>query len=69
MVWNYRILRSPEGLFGLYEVYYDDGGEPEARSDRPATMGGFESQEDIIEDLKLMLKGAEGKPVLDDPWP
>lgn len=61
--WNYRIIREfglfGEESYGLYEVYYDNQGNPDMSSDCPA---------DIIassaEDLKEWVDKALASPVL-----
>jgi hypothetical protein len=71
MTWNYRVIRSAEGAFGLYEVYYNQDDVPIARSSTPITFvcDEEEGKEGILESLKLALESAERLEVLDDPWP
>jgi hypothetical protein len=67
MTWNYRIVRSTEGeaeYCAIYEVYYDDEGRPEARTERPAHPAG-ETLEDFADDLQA-YQAALSQPVLDD---
>lgn len=69
--WNYRIVkvvRGGEPSFGVYEVYYNDIGMPNARTENPVT---FECDYDegsntIADMLQKALKNALEKPVLSD---
>jgi hypothetical protein len=62
MTWNYRIVKANDG-YGLHEIYYDENGIPNARTQEPILMG--ENQDDIVADLKMMLCDAQ-KPIIDD---
>jgi hypothetical protein len=67
MTWNYRVVRtihSEEESFAIYEVYYDDDGRPEARTEEPAYPAG-ETLEGLQEDMQWYLS-ALSEPVLDD---
>jgi hypothetical protein len=67
MTWNYRVVRTAYGAeesFVIYEVYYDDDGCPEARTEGPAHPAG-ETLEDLQEDLRWYLQALR-EPVLDD---
>lgn len=60
MHWNYRILKR-DGLYGIYEVYYD-------KSNKPIACDAFPILEDEnLEDLQFILNEmlrAFGKEVL-----
>lgn len=75
MSWNYRIVRErgegPSGpweSFGLYEVYYDAEGRPEARMEGLASFAcdSDEGVEGIVGSLELALADARKRPVLDE---
>jgi|11_taG_2_1085331.scaffolds.fasta_scaffold111277_2 hypothetical protein len=55
-MWNYRIIKSPDNSYGLYEVFYNDAGEISAHAENEEIIG--ESPEDIVKSLKLMLSDA-----------
>jgi len=43
MSWNYRVVHTVNGAvetFAIYEVFYDDQGEPEARTEHPSYPAG-----------------------------
>lgn len=62
MSWNYRIIRKIDDLNNpyceIYEVYYNDKGEIVAHTLNPQLAFG-DTPEELIEDLKLMLRDAE----------
>jgi hypothetical protein len=63
MSWNYRIMKKKLGgdgkdYFGLYEVYYDKFGGM-MWTKRSMTLGDYESSEELIQALTIMLKDAE----------
>lgn len=65
MSWNNRIMRRVNKvgdreviLFSLHEVYYTDAGLPKSWTVEPV-FGGFESVDDLISSLELMLKDAK----------
>jgi hypothetical protein len=71
MSWNHRIMRraykcphgEPEYEYGVYEVYYNEAGEPSSWSDEPRTACA-----DDMDGMKWVLEKqleALGKPVLD----
>jgi hypothetical protein len=67
MTWSYRVVRTTHGQeesFAIYEVYYDDDGHPEARTENPAHPAG-ETFEELTEDLRY-YQAALQEPVLDD---
>lgn len=67
MTWNYRVVRTTQGdeeWFAIYEVYYDDDGRPEARTEEPASPAG-ETLEELQEDLQWYLRALQ-EPVLED---
>jgi len=66
MSWNYRILEREytDGTkwLGIYEVYYDDEGNPQYCSSMPVAPYG-DNLEDIAGDLQSMIE-AISKPTL-----
>ncbi len=58
MCFSYRILKDKDGLFSVKEIYYDDDGIW-AFTENGMSLSGFESKEDIIADVKLILKAIE----------
>jgi 23S rRNA A2030 N6-methylase RlmJ len=68
--WNYRVLEreteSGGNVQAIYEVYYDENGDPVGHTQKPATAQidtEFESREDLKEILQAMKQAAD-KPVL-----
>jgi hypothetical protein len=67
MTWNDRVVRTTNGDeegFAIYEVYDDDNGRPEARTEEPAHPAG-ETLEELADDLQA-YQAALQQPVLDD---
>lgn len=70
MGWNFRVVRcqGPEGPWlGIFEVYYDRGGTPNARTTDAVTV--TSDAEDGIAGLQWQLEQmfkAVAEPVLDD---
>jgi hypothetical protein len=67
MSWNYRVVRTTEGdpeSFAIYEVFYDDQGQPEARTEQPSYPAG-ETLEELRHDLQHYLAALD-HPVLED---
>lgn len=69
--WNYRIVKVVTGgelSFGIYEVYYNEIGMPNGRTENPVTFEcGYDEGSDTIADmLQKALKNALEKPVLSD---
>ena len=65
-MWNYRVLKrtsSKEEWYEIYEVYYDDSGQPIACTESPARPFG-ETLEELEADLQHFAEAME-KPVLD----
>jgi hypothetical protein len=53
MSWNYRIMKSVvmgEELYGIHEVYYDEGGNPNGWTEEPIYL-----LESSIADLRNVL--------------
>jgi hypothetical protein len=60
-------VRTTEGdteWFAIYEVYDDDNGRPEARTEEPAHPAG-ETLEELADDLQAYQEALQ-QPVLDD---
>jgi hypothetical protein len=66
--WNHRIIRYTDGEgtthFGIHEVYYGSGGEPEMYTENPVAPYG-ESLDELRRDIEHMM-GAFNHPVLTD---
>lgn len=54
-MWNYRIIKK-DGLYGLYEVIYNDDKEISAHSEVAEIEN--DSVEDLIKSLEMMLEDA-----------
>ena len=65
MHWSYRILEDEDGLFNLKEIHFDTDGIWGFSAD-PIDLGGFETKEDLIEDLALMLEAVNKHEVLNE---
>ncbi len=64
MHWNNRILRHPDGSYGLHEVFYNDEGKPSACTEE-SLIGQYESVTELRKILDLMLKDVRSNnPVL-----
>ena len=66
--WNHRIVKDKydngEIYYGIYEVFYDKGGEPDGYTEKPMDVTG-----DSLEDLKEyyeMMAGAFKQPILEE---
>ena len=71
MTWNYRIIHKnipfimgDRGSYQIHEVYYKKNGKIYAYTQNPVGPFG-ESKKELIECLKMMLKDAKNKPVLE----
>jgi hypothetical protein len=67
MTWNDRVIRTEDEAgvaYAIYEVYDNDAGEPEARTEHPSYPAG-ETLEELDEDLQHDLAALQ-QPVLDD---
>lgn len=74
MTWNYRIVKitrrndsnpSTYIWYGLYEVYYNDKGEPYTRTVEQARFTGDEPEE-VVEGLGMAFQDALRYDILDD---
>jgi hypothetical protein len=61
MTWNYRVIEN-EGMFHIYEVYWNDKGEITAISEDPIAPAG-ETLEELREDLKYYQQAIK-RPIL-----
>ena len=59
--WEYRIGVT-DGIYAIYEVYYNDGGEIDGMSLTPCCPEG-ETPEELKQDIELFREALE-KPVL-----
>ena len=66
MTWNYRWYRWPQNTRGYscHETFYDAAGRPNARSENPLSLTGYEYGDEALFDLGAAL-GALDKPALD----
>lgn len=62
MTYNYRVVKE-DGDLRIYDVYYNEQGEPIATHTAPTYVYG-ETVEDLRVQLQLMLEALD-KPVLD----
>lgn len=84
MSWNYRIIRHGRGetaSYSIHEVFYDEDGNPTARTKHPATFGADLTgradvdnpnkviKDEIVAALKMAIANIENQPILADPWP
>lgn len=68
--WNHRIFRhkGKEGpTFSLHECYYNEEKKPDGWTKEPISVAHYESVDELIEALEMMLKDAKKsqKDVLD----
>jgi YD repeat-containing protein len=67
MSWNYRIVKYKNKDYGLHEVYYDKQGRIVDRTEDPIiSCYSEEGPEGIIKSLRMALKDAKTREVLDD---
>ena len=57
MSWNYRVLKRGDD-YGVYEVYYDQEGNPHSMSEDPITPTA-ESLQDLSDTLQLFLEALQ----------
>lgn len=66
MSWHYRVLRHPDGWYGLHEVYCDASGQPHSYTAEPILVANDdEGVEGITKALEMAFKDARERPVLD----
>ena len=63
MTWNYRIVKTPKG-FSIYEVFYNEEGEPVATTVDPTLDFFCETPDEVLEELEI-IKLAFDEPVID----
>lgn len=69
MTWNYRLTKesTPDGdLYAIREVYYDNTTKKVLGWTEPIDVTG-QSKKECIRTLKMMLKDAKNRPVLELP--
>ena len=62
--WNYRIVKTPDGLYDLREVYYE-GDEVTGYTAHSIDFGPTEDPQEIIDGLKRALKDAKTRGILE----
>ena len=67
MTWNYRIVKSKEGWFGLHEVFYNKNGEAWGATVEPISFSSYDKPSDIISSMSMALADILAKPVLEEP--
>jgi len=61
MTWNYRIVKRGEDeeiFYGVYEVYYNENGEPYLVTEDPINLQA-ETVEELVEDMTYISKAFE----------
>ena len=61
--WHYQIMKHPDGIYKIHELYTSGDGTTGYTVDGIYPMG--ETPEELIEDLKMMLKDAKKHGVKD----
>lgn len=68
MSWNYRLVRYPDPIHGSFylveEVYYDEGGKPNGRTQHGAKVGS-ETPEGVLEVLEVIRQDIERSPIME----
>jgi hypothetical protein len=67
MSWDYRIVHTTDGgaeAYAIYEVFYDEQGAPEARTEQPSYPAG-ETLDELRDDLRSYQEALR-QPVLED---
>jgi hypothetical protein len=67
MTWRYGVMKHPDGTFAVHEIYLDKKGNPDAWTEEPVDLGGFEDLQDLEDSLLAMMNDVEAYPVLDYP--
>ena len=69
MTWGYRILRYPNGDFGLHEVVYNKDGDVDGHTEEPTSFVAHseEGPGGVIASLKMALRDAKKHSVIDIP--
>ena len=62
MVWNYRIIKNND-IYYVSEVFYDENWKIEWFSE-PVIV--WDSKQDLIEEIKMMLEDVSNKGILDE---
>ena len=65
MTWNYRVVHE-NGYYSIKEVYYDKNGSPIASMDGGVELKGYESIQEIIEDLEYILQALKASVLIDE---
>lgn len=64
MTWNYRLVKTAEGV-SVFEVFYDELGQPIGLTAQPTLNFFCETVEDILAELEIIKAGFK-LPVLDE---
>jgi hypothetical protein len=62
MSWNYRVVRTEDGL-RIFDVYYDDNGQPVGTHEQPTYIYGASIEE--LRNQLALIKDALDQPILE----
>ena len=65
MTWSYRVCKTPDGLYSIREVYYNEKDEPDSWTE--AILDGYEDSKEIYEDLQMMMRDVIRHSVVEIP--
>ena len=63
MSWDYRVVKTEEG-YTVYEVFYDEDGNPVATTEKPALDFHCETPEGLMSELDVIRMAFES-PLID----
>lgn len=53
MTWNYRVVKTSDG-YSVYEVFYNEAGEPSGCASKPTLDFFCDTREDLIGELEII---------------
>jgi hypothetical protein len=62
MTWNYRVVRTAEGV-SVFEIFYDEAGRPTGSAERPTLNFFCETEGGVLSELEV-IRGAFELPTL-----